>query len=123
MRALIRSLRAVTAHASEATAYLAGVPAGNMRIAYGQRMPDEHERTVGGIVKLQHLSRMFPDAGSRFNVLYLVTSRLPQASGVRADWARRKGERLVINQNGVAYPAWHGPGWEKVNAEMTALLA
>jgi glycosyltransferase involved in cell wall biosynthesis len=78
---------------------------------------------VGGVVKLQHLARAFPEAGPRFNVLYLVTSRLPSASLVRAEWARRKRARIVVNQNGVAYPGWHGPGWERVNAEMTSLLA
>jgi glycosyltransferase involved in cell wall biosynthesis len=41
----------------------------------------------------------------------------------RARWARRKGARVVINQNGVAYPGWHGPGWERVNAPMRELLA
>lgn len=92
-------------------------------MSYAQRVPDEHEVAVGGIVKLQYLAQFFPDAWPRFNVLYLVTSRLPSASAVRADWARRKGARLVINQNGVAYPGWHGPGWEAVNAEMAALLA
>lgn len=92
-------------------------------MSYGQPVPGEHETAVGGIVKLQHLARVFPEAWPRFNVMYLVTSRLPLASVVRADWARRKGARLVINQNGVAYPGWHGPGWEAVNAEMTSLLA
>jgi glycosyltransferase involved in cell wall biosynthesis len=99
------------------------MPAGSAHVTYGQRIPGDDEPAVGGIVKLQHLAKAFPDATLRFNVLYLVTSRLPAASVVRADWARRKGARLVVNQNGVAYPAWHGPGWETVNAEMTALLA
>jgi glycosyltransferase involved in cell wall biosynthesis len=36
--------------------------------------------------------------------------------------AKRKGAVVIINQNGVAYPAWHGPGWEKANRPMQALL-
>jgi glycosyltransferase involved in cell wall biosynthesis len=117
------SARTAVAHAHGAAAYLAGTPTGSARVTYGQRVPGDHEQAVGGIVKLQHLAKVFPDATLRFNVLYVVTSRLPAASVVRADWARRKGARLVVNLNGVAYPAWHGPGWEAVNAEMTALLA
>jgi glycosyltransferase involved in cell wall biosynthesis len=123
VRPAARSVRAMTAHANGLAAYLATTPTGNVRVSYGQRIPGEQEKALGGIVKLQHLSRVFPNASRRFNVLYLVTSRLPPAPVVRADWARRKGARLVINQNGVAYPGWHGPGWEAVNVEMTALLA
>ena len=91
-------------------------------MSYGQPVPAAEQKAVGGIVKLQHLSQIFPEAGPRFNVLYLVSSRLPAASVVRADWAHRKGARLIINQNGVAYPAWHGSGWEATNREMTKLL-
>jgi glycosyltransferase involved in cell wall biosynthesis len=86
-------------------------------------VPSPREPAVGGIVKLQHLSRMYPAAGSRFNVLYLVTSRLPDGAVALADWARRKGAIVVVNQNGVAYPGWYGDGWERVNAPMAALLA
>jgi len=123
LRPVARSVRAAAAHASGAAAYVAGSSAGRARVSYGQRVPGESDVAVGGIVKLQHLAGVYPEAGPRFNVLYLVTSRLPPASIVRAEWARRKGARLVLNQNGVAYPGWHGPGWERVNAEMTALLA
>ena len=122
-RWLARSVRTAMAHAGGGAAYLAETPTGRARVSYGQPIPGEQEQAVGGIVKLQHLARVYPEARRRFNVLYLVTSRLPPASIVRADWARRKGARLVINQNGVAYPGWHGPGWEAVNGEMAALLA
>jgi glycosyltransferase involved in cell wall biosynthesis len=119
---VIRSARVATAHASGAAAYLSGTAPGIVRVSYGQPIPAAEQKAVGGIVKLQHLSRIFPESGPRFNVLYLVSSRLPAASVVRADWAHRKRARLVINQNGVAYPGWHGPGWEATNREMTALL-
>jgi glycosyltransferase involved in cell wall biosynthesis len=86
-------------------------------------IPEAREPAVGGIVKLQHLVQRFPNRPRRFNVLYLVSSRLPEAPEALAWWAKRSGARLVVNQNGVAYPAWHGPGWERVNQPMTALLA
>jgi glycosyltransferase involved in cell wall biosynthesis len=81
------------------------------------------EIAVGGIVKLQALSAEYPNTRLRFNVLYLVSSRLPEGAVQLAQWARRKGARIVVNQNGVAYPAWHGEGWETTNAPMRALLA
>ena len=94
------------------------------RVSYGLlRLPGKDEIAVGGIVKLQALSAEFPNTWLRYNVLYLVSSRLPEGAVQLAHWARRKGARLVINQNGVAYPAWHGEGWEATNAPMRELLA
>ena len=90
---------------------------------YGQPIPSRDQIDVGGILKLQHLSALYPDEPRAFNVLYLVSSRLPEGAEALAYWAQKKGARLVLNQNGVAYPAWYGPGWAAVNAPMRALLA
>lgn len=77
---------------------------------------------MGGIVKLQHLAARFPNEPLRFNILYLVTSRLPDSATTLATWARRKHAKVVVNQNGVAYPGWYGAGWHLVNAPMVDLL-
>jgi glycosyltransferase involved in cell wall biosynthesis len=77
---------------------------------------------VGGIVKLQALEQEFPNAPRRFNILYLVSSRLPEAPVALARAARAKRAAIVFNQNGVAYPAWHGAGWERTNEPMAAML-
>ena len=90
---------------------------------YGQPIPSRDQIDVGGILKLQHLSALYPDEPRAFNVLYLVSSRLPEGAEALAYWAQKKGARLVLNQNGVAYPAWYGPDWASVNAPMRALLA
>jgi glycosyltransferase involved in cell wall biosynthesis len=111
----VRGLRALAAGQA---------PKGKPSVWYGlYHVPAPSEPAVGGIVKLQHLVKKFPDESIRFNVLYLVSSRLPDGPEALAAWARRKGAMIVLNQNGVAYPAWHGPGWEKVNAPMSALLS
>jgi glycosyltransferase involved in cell wall biosynthesis len=91
-------------------------------VSYGLAVPASDQPAVGGIVKLQHLSLLYPDEPRRFNVAYFVSSRLPDGALSLAAWARRKGARVVLNQNGVAYPAWYGSGWERENAPMTALL-
>jgi glycosyltransferase involved in cell wall biosynthesis len=91
-------------------------------VSYGQRIPPRDEIAVGGIVKLQELQQAFAEAALRFNVLYLVTSRLPHGAVAQARWAKRKGAKVVLNQNGVAYPAWYGPGWERENAPIARLL-
>ena len=101
-----------------------GPSAPGVRVSYGHaRLPRQHELAHGGIVKLQGLEREFPNTRYGFNVLYLVSSGLPDGAVTLARWAKRKGARVVVNQNGVAYPGWYGPGWERVNRPMRELLA
>jgi glycosyltransferase involved in cell wall biosynthesis len=76
----------------------------------------------GGLVKLGLLSRYFPNRLDRFNILYLISSALPTHAVAISAAARRGGARLVVNQNGVAYPAWHGEGWERTNQPMKEIL-
>jgi glycosyltransferase involved in cell wall biosynthesis len=128
MRALMRPLshaaRTAAAHARGLAAFVSGQePRSRIRIAYALRVPPPSEVAHGGIIKLQHLQHAFEESPLRFNVLYLVSSRLPAAANVLAAWARRKGARVVLNQNGVAYPAWHGPGWQQTNRTNSTLLA
>lgn len=123
LRPVSRAARATGAHVRGIAAYAAGQPSSSgVRLAYGLRVPGLNEVAHGGIIKLQHLQTAFEESLLRFNILYLVSSRLPDAPEVVASWARRKGARVVLNQNGVAYPAWHGPGWEKTNRANAALL-
>lgn len=124
VRLAARSLRAAAGASRAAGARLGGLPpAGNVRVSYGhRRLPAAGDVAVGGIVKLQDLARQFPNTPRRFNVLYLVSSRLPDAAVSLARAARAKGAAVVVNQNGVAYPAWHGAGWEATNAPMGELL-
>jgi glycosyltransferase involved in cell wall biosynthesis len=119
-----RSVRSARGVLNAATARIGGLPPpGHIRVSYGHpRLPKPTDHAVGGIVKLQTLEREFPNSPRRFNVLYLVSSRLPEAPVALAQAARGKRAAVVLNQNGVAYPGWHGPGWEEVNAPMTALM-
>ena len=120
---MTRRVRVLQAHARGIRARLDGrAPTGAVAVSYGMRVPSRDEIAVGGILKLQHLDAVYRNETRRFNVLYLVSSRLPEGAEALAYWARRKGARLVLNQNGVAYPAWYGPGWEDVNRPMRALL-
>ena len=118
-----RGVRLARAWARGAAASVPPLSSG-VRVSYGhQRLPGPGELEAGGIIKLRYLEREFPNAPDRFNVLYLVTSRLPDGAVTLARWAKKKGARVVINQNGVAYRAWYGDGWEQVNAPMRELLA
>lgn len=92
-------------------------------IFYGHdHIPNPNENATGGIVKFQRMQDIFPNAPRRFNTLYLGSGNLPR------DWqkliwlARLKGVPILYNQNGVGFPAWHGPGWERFNMSMIKAL-
>jgi len=96
---------------------------GPVRVYYGQpRIPTLGEYAYGGLVKVQHMQHRFPNTPHGYNTIYLVSSQLPKASQSLVRPARCKHIALVYNQNGVAYPAWHGPGWERTNRPMARLL-
>ncbi len=119
---IARAARTATAWSRGAIDYFAPAASGT-HVSYGHaRLPGPHELAHGGIVKLQSLEREFPNTPFGFNVLYLVSSGLPAGAVTLAKWAKRKGARVIVNQNGVAYPGWHGPGWERVNEPMRELL-
>ncbi len=94
-----------------------------IRVNYGYKIiSSPGETTFGGLVKLQDLHAAFPNCLNQPNILYLVSSALPHFSVRMAKMAKRAGAKLIINQNGVAYPGWHGDGWEAANKPMRDLL-
>lgn len=85
-------------------------------VSYGYDLvPALGEVTYGGAVKFSLLAHHLSNRPRDFNVLYLGSSSMPRDAGALVRLARRRGARFVWNQNGVAYPAWHGPGWEEIN--------
>lgn len=94
-------------------------PRGEVRVSYGlPRVPRPDEPLYGGIVKFQRLAQAFPPEPVRYNVLYLGSSTRPWDSAMQIRIAKRKGAAVAWNQNGVAYPGWHGPDIERTNAPM-----
>jgi glycosyltransferase involved in cell wall biosynthesis len=75
----------------------------------------------GGKVKLGHLRNHFPCDPVRANLLYIVSSALPDAAEDYVVWAKSRGAFLVWNQNGVAFPAWAGRESERYNRRMRGL--
>lgn len=123
LRPLVRPVREAIA-GLKAVYRLKGpdAPRGDVHVFFGFDVPGTDHVAVGGLVKLQALSRVFPNTQRRFNVLYLVSSRLPDGAVALARAAKRKRVRVIVNQNGVGYPGWYGRGWESINAPMAALL-
>ena len=119
-----RTLLASPAVASRAFSVLSSSrPQVGPAVFYGMpRIPGLGEQTHGGMVKIQRMQAAFPNSPREFDTLYLVSSCVPEGAAAVAWVARRRGRRVVWNQNGVAYPAWHGPGWEETNAALARLL-
>jgi glycosyltransferase involved in cell wall biosynthesis len=105
-------------------AIAAAAPArGRVAVFYGHdRIPTLDEAAHGGTVKFQQLERELPNEPQGFNVLYLGSSNRPPDSSGLIRLARARGAAIVLNQNGVAYPGWHGPGWERTNEPLAELL-
>lgn len=95
----------------------------SIRVYYGyDHIPGPGEFLAGGLVKCQDLQRVFPNVVALPNLLYLVTSALPPFAVTMAREAKRAGAKIVINQNGVGYPAWCPYDWQRVNKPMHKLL-
>lgn len=99
---------------------LATSPKHGIRVSYGHdRLPRADEKAYGGVIKLQRLNNIFPHTPRRFNILYMVSSSHPPYAKQLLYFAKRKGIKLVWNQNGVGYPAWHPSGWKELNESMS----
>lgn len=102
-----------------------GGRASGVRVFYGHdSVPGPGEPAAGGTAKFQKLAGRFPNSPYDFNVLYLGSSGLPRDLGPLLWAARRRGARVVVNQDGVGYPGWAGARTADVNAPLRrALLA
>ncbi|MFH1027216.1 MAG: glycosyltransferase family 4 protein [Pseudomonadota bacterium] len=93
------------------------------RVYYGyEQLPSRTGKTAGGIIKCQDLEMVLPNHPQDPRLLYLVSSALPRHPVLMAYLAKRSGAPFVLNQDGVAYKAWHGPGWERANEPMRRLV-
>ena len=124
LRPLVGPLRGVLARLTAARLTMgAALPSGLVRVFFGfSRLPGSEHVVSGGLVKVTALAKVFPNTSRGFSVLYLVSSCLPQSAVALARAAKRKRIHIVVNQNGVAYPGWYGPGYEAINAPMAELL-
>src|SRR5437870_1003986 len=82
LRPLARPVRSAIAELKAAYSLMGShVHRGQPRVYFGfPRISDKDAVTVGGLVKLQALSGIFPSTNRDFNVLYLVTSGLPDGA-------------------------------------------
>lgn len=87
------------------------------RVYYG----GSFKRSIGGpAVKLKKLNRYFPEKNWSFNIIYLLSNSvfLPP---FYIQFIKQKRLPIVLNQNGVFYPAWFDGNWEKENFKMSQI--
>ena len=120
-----RGGRYTRAGARWARLLLRGRPAPGVRVFYGHdQVPAPGERAAGGTAKAQKLGERFPNSPSDFSVLYLGSTWLPRDLEPLLRLARRRRIPVVVNQDGVGYPAWAGDEAEALNRPLRrALLA
>ena len=95
---------------------------GGVGVFYGfDRLPAPSMLT-GGLVKVLDLQPVFPNRPQDANILYLISSALPLLAECMVRRAKAAGAKVVLNQNGVAYPGWYGAGWERANRPMRRVL-
>jgi glycosyltransferase involved in cell wall biosynthesis len=100
-----------------------GRPGSGIRVFYGHdRVPAPGERATGGSSKMQKLAARFPNRPTDFSLLYLGSTWLPRDLRPLLALARRRGIPIVVNQDGVGYPAWAGERTEEVNRPLRAAL-
>ena len=87
-----------------------------IRVFYGHDVvPAEGDRVAGGTAKFQRLARRFPNHPGDFNLLYLGSTSLPRDLEALLLLARRRRLKVVVNQDGVAYPGWAGEATADLN--------
>jgi glycosyltransferase involved in cell wall biosynthesis len=95
----------------------------NPSVFYGyDQLPTRDQFVGGGIIKCQDLSVIFPNSPDFGSILYLVSSALPFSATPMVRNARKKGLKVVLNQNGVAYPGWAKGEWKRINIPLKGVI-
>jgi len=84
------------------------------RVNYGGAFSGD---SGGPLVKARLLKQHFPETRFGFSLVYLLSNALYLPDAVIGA-IRLRGIPIVLNQNGVFYPAWYPAGWERENAQM-----
>lgn len=77
----------------------------------------------GGAVKLTYLAENLPHHFPSANLLYAVSSVAHPLQLEILKAAKHKGLKVVVNQNGVAFPAWDGDNYEASNRSLKQLIS
>ena len=77
---------------------------------------NRNEFAHGGAVKLTYLAETHPHHFPAANLIYAVSSVDHPLQREILIQAKQKGLKIIVNQNGVAFPAWDGENYKRTNA-------
>ena len=94
-----------------------------LRVFYGwDRVPGPGEQVAGGTAKLSKLAARWPNRPADYSLLYLGATYLPRDLRPLLWVTRRRGARIVVNQDGVAYPGWAGQRTDELNEPLRRVV-
>jgi glycosyltransferase involved in cell wall biosynthesis len=100
-----------------------GIRLGYLSMNFPRGPAGRDDLVRGGAVKLRHLDEEFPHDVAGMNCLYAVSSVGHPQSATVLKHARRRGIKIIWNQNGVYTRSWFGDGFARANGGMAALRA
>lgn len=74
----------------------------------------------GPMVKIQKLNNFFPEHRFNFNIIYLLSNSI-YLNNSAINLIKKKSLPVILNQNGVFYPAWFEGDWQKQNLRMSKI--
>ena len=80
------------------------------------------EYANGGAVKLTFLAEHFPHSFPKASILYTVSSVKNVGADDITRYAKQNGIKIILNQNGVSYPAWNSGNWQEPNNRMRKIF-
>ncbi|OGS18704.1 MAG: hypothetical protein A2219_00035 [Elusimicrobia bacterium RIFOXYA2_FULL_50_26] len=69
-------------------------------------------KVTAASLKIRKLKKLFGNAYRGANILYVCSGTVPLWYCQRQ---KKKGAKIILNQNGVYYPGWYGPRYREAN--------
>lgn len=89
---------------------------------FPKRPATRGEHAHGGSVKLTYLAEHFPHCFPSANLAYIVATVGHPLQDEVLHVAKRRGLKFVVNQDGVAFPAWAGDEYKEFNQVSKKIL-
>ena len=80
----------------------------------------ETKKVGGPYLKIQKLQKFFPEFIWKFNIIY-VLSNSPNLNKWSIKLIKKRKTPLILNQNGVFYPAWYKGDYERQNLPISKI--
>ena len=80
----------------------------------------ETRRLGGPYIKVKKLQKFFPEIIWKFNIIY-VLSNSPKLNNWSIKLVKKRKTPLILNQNGVFYPAWYKGNYERKNLPISKI--